>query len=213
MNASSAEPALAESRAEERGERLSDRSLFFRKFLAKGTVISSVAPSSQSLVRCILSYVDFDKPSTIVELGAGTGPLTERILERLQPHHRFVAVENDPDFCEILRRRFPETPLLEANAANISGTLASLGIRKVDYVLSCLPTPNLPKRDMVRLWRWLGEALNPGGLFVQITEVPLYYRNFYNRLFDSVDYSMVWWNIPPGGVYCCAKPRSRSRRR
>ena len=82
------------------------------------------------------------------------------------------------------------------------------GIHKVDYVVSGLPTPNLPRRASARLWSWLREALNPGGAFLQITVAPLLYRPFYDRLFENVEYRMVWWNMPPGGVYICRNPRA-----
>jgi phospholipid N-methyltransferase len=65
---------------------------------------------------------------------------------------------------------------------------------------------------MVSLWRWLSDALEPDGVFVQITVAPLVYRAFYSRLFESVDYRMVWRNVPPGGVYCCAQPRQHLKK-
>lgn len=204
-----AEAALDESLLRQRKARPADFGLFLMKFLAKGRTISSVVPSSRSLVQGVLKLVDFDRPSTIVELGAGTGPVTEQILDRIGPQHRFVAVENDSDFCTILRRRFPEAALLEMDATCVAGPLARMGIHKVDYVLSGLPTPSLPKRSMVNLWRWLRTALGPNGLFIQITVAPLFFKPFYDRLFERVEYRMVWRNVPPGGVYYCSRPRRK----
>lgn len=206
-DAGAAEPAMVESALNGRGRRLSDRGLFLKKFLVKGRTISSAVPSSQAMCQGVLESVDFGRPGTIVELGAGTGPVTEAVLTRLRAHHRFVTVENDPDFCEVLRRRFPETPLIQSDATQIAEPLARMGIHTVDYVLSGLPTPSLSIRAMVRLWRWLQTALAPNGQFIQITVAPVLYRRFYKRLFESVDYRMVWSSIPPGGVYRCARPR------
>lgn len=211
-NVNVVEPALVESTLAPRRARLSDAGLFFSKFMAKGRTISSAVPSSRAMVSEMLDHVDFSHPCTIVELGAGTGPVTEQVVERLRPHHRFVAVENDPDFCEVLRRRFPETALLQIDATRVAEPLSNLGIHKVDYVLSGLPTPNLPPRAQVRLWRWLHESLSPNGVFIQITVVPMIYRGFYKRVFREVDYRMVWLNVPPGGVYRCSKPRQHLRK-
>lgn len=206
-NAGVAETALADSTLTPDKARLSDLVLFFQKFLNKGLTISSAVPSSPSMVATILQHIDFDRPGTIVELGAGTGPITVEILEKLRPHHRFVMVENDPDFCEILQRRFPSTPLIQEDASKLAAPLARLGIKKVDYVVSGLPTPNMPRRSAVRLWQWLQQALTPDGLFIQITNAPLLYRKFYRRLFESAEHETVMLNIPPGGVYRCARPR------
>jgi len=200
-------PALLQSALSTREARLGDRGLFLKKFLNKGRTISSAAPSSKAMAKALVEAVDFSSPGTIIELGAGTGPVTEYILERLRPHHRFVAVENDPDFCEVLRRRFPELTLLEQDATRVAEALRRLGIERVDYVISGLPSPALSPRGIVRLWRWLSEVLAPNGLFVQITIVPLIYRAFYARLFEKVDYRMVWWNMPSGGGYRCSNPR------
>ncbi|MCG8404595.1 MAG: NAD-binding protein [Phycisphaerales bacterium] len=206
-NASLVEPPLVESTLDSRRSRASDFGLFFRKFLSKGRTISSAVPSSRAMATGTLESVDFNRPGTIVELGAGTGPVTEEIIQRLRHHHRFVAVENDPDFCKVLRRRFPETPLIQADATQVMKPLTQMGIHKVDYVISGLPTPNLPARSMILLWKWLREALTPDGLFIQITVAPILYRSFYFRLFESVDYRMVWMNVPPGGIYRCSRPR------
>jgi phospholipid N-methyltransferase len=211
-NANVAEPALVETSLAQRGAKLADFALFFRKFLAKGRTISSAVPSSPALVEGVLRPIDFSKPATIVELGAGTGPVTQEILEQIRPHHRFVAVENDRDFCEVLRRRFPELTLLHADASRVGEPLAKMGIHKVDYVISGLPTPSLPPRAMIRLWRWLAESLSPNGLFIQITVAPVLFKGFYHRLFSNVDYRMVWLNVPPGGVYYCSRPRQHLRK-
>ena len=202
-----ADRIVAETPLETPLTRIADRALFLRKFLAKGRVISSAVPSSRALVNGVLRAVDFSRPCTILELGAGTGPITDEVLTRLRPHQRFVAVENDGDFCDVLRRRFPQLTLLECDATRLAGPLAAQGIHRVDYVLSGLPTPSLPRRGAVRLWRWLRESLAPNGRFIQITVAPLVFRGFYDRLFEQVEYQMVWANVPPGGVYVCSRPR------
>lgn len=207
-NANIADPSFGDPTAARRVSHLADRGLFLKKFLDKGTTISAAVPSSRALVKGVLKPIDFSKPSTIIELGAGTGAVTEEILERLRPHHRFAAVENDHDFCEVLRRRFPEVNILETDATRIREPLAHIGLHKVDYVVSGLPTPNLPRKAAARMWQWLRQSLAPDGLFLQITVAPLIYRGFYERLFESVEYRMVWWNIPPGGVYVCKRPRA-----
>ena len=209
-NANVVEPGLV---SDDRSARLSDFGLFLSKFISKGRQISSAVPSSPAMVAKILDRVDFSRPGAIVELGAGTGPVTEQIICVLRPSHRVGAVENDADFCDVLRRRFPDLTLLQADATKIAEPLENLGIHRVEYVISGLPTPALPKRSLVRLFQWLEKALTPTGVFIQITVVPLVYQRFYRRLFESVDFKMVWLNVPPGGVYYCSRPRQRNGRK
>jgi len=184
-----------------------DYALFFRKWLEKGRGISSAVPSSRTMALKMLEAIDFSRPGVIVELGAGTGAVTEFIVERLRPHHRFVAVENDPEFVEVLRRRFPNQMVIQADATRLAEPLANFGIHRVKYVVSCLPTPAFSKRSIVRFARWVEQSLDADGLFLQLTIAPLIYKGFYERLFEHVNYRMVWRNVPPGGVYHCRTPR------
>ncbi|HPF40406.1 MAG TPA: methyltransferase domain-containing protein [Phycisphaerae bacterium] len=218
MTQKSTEPAVGDSAVfsadlqASRGLPAQDGGIFLKKFLQKGKGISAATPSSRFLSEAVCNVVDFSKPSTIVEVGAGTGAITEVILENLRSHHRFVMLEFDPDFCDILRQRYPSVDLIQGDVGEIEGPLASRGITKVDYVLSGLPTPNLPPRSLAKMMRWLRRSLTPDGVFSQITVIPLYYKSFYKQLFADVQYEMVWLNAPPGGVYYCRSPRRRVRR-
>ncbi|HMR67878.1 MAG TPA: rRNA adenine N-6-methyltransferase family protein, partial [Anaerolineae bacterium] len=97
--------------------------IFLRKFLRHGTQVASVAPSSRRLALALCHYVTPDRPQTILELGAGTGAVTAVVAERMHPHSRLLAVEMDPDFAAVLRRRDPQAQVIEADAAT---TLAHL---------------------------------------------------------------------------------------
>src|SRR3954454_10659346 len=85
---------------------MSDFSLFFGKFLRHGTKIASLAPSSPWLSRATVGNVDWARADVIVELGAGTGPITRVIAKRARPETKVVVLERDADFAAILRERF-----------------------------------------------------------------------------------------------------------
>ena len=92
---------------------MSDFSLFFGKFLKHGTAIASLAPSSRWLSRATIANIDWDRAGVVVELGAGTGPITRELAARAGERTRLVVVERDPDFAEILRDRYSGRPNLE----------------------------------------------------------------------------------------------------
>ena len=85
---------------------MSDFTLFLGKFLKHGTAIASLAPSSRWLSRATVRNVDWDRARVLVELGAGTGPITRVIAEKARPDCRVVVLERDPDFARLLRERF-----------------------------------------------------------------------------------------------------------
>ncbi len=63
-----------------------DFTLFLGKFLKHGTAIASVAPSSRWLSRLTVRNIDWARARALVELGAGTGPITRVIAERRIPN-------------------------------------------------------------------------------------------------------------------------------
>src|SRR5678815_3902792 len=57
----------------------------------------------QNLVRLVADSAGITKDDTVIEIGPGTGTLTEELLERAG---RVIAVEIDRDLSKMLRERF-----------------------------------------------------------------------------------------------------------
>jgi phospholipid N-methyltransferase len=184
-------------------ERRSDFLIFARKFARKGTAIAAIGPSGSLMCNAMTRHIDFSKPGVIVEIGAGTGAITREITRNLRPHHRFISVEIDDDFAEILQSRFPQVEVIRGDATNLEEPLRRLGVQRVQYVFSGLATPHLPLRGQIGLHRWLHRMLDPSGTYMQITFVPRIYHGYYQRHFRHVHYTPIWRNIPPGGVFTC----------
>src|SRR4051794_38731341 len=78
---------------------MSDFLQFFGKFLRHGTTIASLAPSSRWLSRATVRNVDWDRARVLIELGAGTGPITRVLAEKARPDCRVIVLERDQDFA------------------------------------------------------------------------------------------------------------------
>jgi phospholipid N-methyltransferase len=189
--------------ADRRESSLSDTWLFFTKFLRQGTGIAALVPSSRWLAQSAIWGIDFDQARTIVELGAGTGPVTAELLRRAAGRCRVIVLERDADFCARLRRRFPGAEILHADAAHLDRVLAERDIEAVDHFISGLPLPSFPQADRDALLRLVGRRLAPGGTFRQLTGMPWVYHRMYRRYFSEVSFRLVPWNLPPGGTYTC----------
>ncbi len=181
-----------------------NRLLFATKFLKHGTRVASFSPSSRFLARALCRDVDASKPQVIVELGAGTGPVTSIIVDRMHPQSTLVVNEIDPDFCQILRERFPEARVVEGDAATLAEQTSDLP--PVDLIISGLPTPSLPKAVREGVLGWVRSQ--PQATFAQLTVMPWVYKRMYKKLFEKVDFDLVVRNLPPGGVYHCQAPRT-----
>lgn len=182
--------------------------LFLQKFFRHGTRIASVWPSSRFMARASISHADFSSARCIVELGAGTGPITSEIVKRLDTRTQFLALERDPDFVQVLHNRFSASTnmrILQADVGHLDSILSDQGIAPhgVDCFVSGLGTASLPESVRNAMFGAVKKYLHSDGFFSNITEVPLYYLNFYKSIFEHVSFQFVALNMPPGGVYHC----------
>lgn len=192
---------------------MNDNALFLGKFLSQitqGNPIASIAPSSRWLARTTIRNIDWSTTRSIVELGAGTGPITRAIAERAHPDCRVLVVERDHDFLRLLRDRFSERPnleIIEGDARELAGILADRGLDRVDHVVSGLPFPSFRKEQQRALMRSVRSVLRTGGSYNQITELALIYWPLYRRFFERVEFAFEPRNLPPSGAYICRDPR------
>jgi phospholipid N-methyltransferase len=180
-----------------------ERWLFFTKFVRQGTAIAAFAPSSRWLARAATDGIDFTQAQAVIELGAGTGPVTAELVRRGTGRCRVVVIERDSDFCRRLRQRFPATEVVEADVNDLENLLRERHIGKVDHFISGLPLPSFAKIERDRLLHAIGRRLAPGGTFRQITGMPWVYGPLYRKYFDEVSFRLVLRNLPPGGTYLC----------
>jgi phospholipid N-methyltransferase len=192
---------------------MNDHALFLGKFftqLTRGNTIASIAPSSRCLARTTVRNIDWDRASTLIELGAGTGPITRVIAERARPDCRVIVVERDPDFAGLLRQRFgalPNFDIVEGDVRDLAPLLAGFGITQADSIISGLPVPSFPRDLQHALIRMVQSILRPDGTFNQITEIPWVFWPFYRKYFEHVEFAFEPRNLPPSGAYYCRGPK------
>jgi phospholipid N-methyltransferase len=185
---------------------------FIREFLKDPRRTGAIAPSSSHLARAMLARIDFASVETIVEFGAGTGPFSVAILERIRASGRaiaFLAIERNPEFLRILAQRLPPDMVVAGDVRDIARILAERNLPHADYIVSGLPWAAFSAADQDELLGAAASALRPGGSFatfayLQGLLIPAG-RRFAERLratFAQVDRSPnVWRNLPPAFVY------------
>src|SRR5262249_9326762 len=127
---------------------MDDRTLFLGKFLRHGTAIASIAPSSRWLAHATLQNIDWRSARSIIELGAGTGPMTRVIRALAHPECRVLVVERDPDFAELLHARFSERAnfeVIQGDVRDLAALLHDRGFTSADHVVSGLPVPSFAR--------------------------------------------------------------------
>lgn len=185
--------------------------LMLTKFLKQGRTVASFAPSSRYMARSIIRGIDFDKAKCIVELGAGTGPITAELVKHIKAHTKLLTIELDPDMAARLKAKFPMVDVVNGDACEFDKLLADRGFPQVDHVISGLPLPSFPAELRDGIMSSAARTLAPGGTFRQLTVMPWVYYKMYRRYFDDVRFKLVPWNMPPGGVYVCHGYRDQTQ--
>ncbi len=175
-----------------------DKFLFLKEWLKKPKAIGALLPSSTKLVDAIVAEV----PKTakkIVELGAGTGVITESLLHHGFTANQIISIEKNPAFIARLRKKFPEVTFIEGDAKTFMKVYPDLS-HNVDVVISGLPIRLWDKSSLLELENQLYEVLSPNGLFIQFTYQIYQYKSLLSESFELFHLHKVWWNIPPALV-------------
>ena len=84
---------------------LSDTTLFLQEWLANPQRTGSVVPSSRQLAAAMARWLPPDPESFVLELGPGTGAVTEALIKRGLREDRLVAIEHNPKLARLLARK------------------------------------------------------------------------------------------------------------
>ena len=184
-----------------KGIRLDDEMRFIRSWIEKPLAIGAVTPSSKMLARTMAGYVDPEGDGPVVELGPGTGPVTEALIAEGVAPERLVLVEFNPTFCQLLRSRFPAATVLQGDAYGIRRLLTGLLQQPAAAIVSGLPLVTKPIRMRLRLLRDALELLTPGAPFVQFTYAvaPPIPRTVPGVATEASE--RIWMNFPPARVW------------
>lgn len=174
---------------------------FFKSLLDNPLKTGAVSPSSKDLARAMAAQVDLSLPGDIVELGPGTGPVTEALLAHGVPAERLVLIEFNADFVSMLTTRFPGVRVVQGDAYRIRRTLQDVCAGQLAAIISSLPLINRPEADRLRLVHEAFSLLHPEGVFVQFTYSPVSPVPLKGQLIEGTGSRRIWKNLPPARVW------------
>src|ERR1700721_4154250 len=129
----------AQTPGETRRPGLADSARFLKTLVAAPRLTGAVAPSGRALARAMAAAIASPSKGLVVELGPGTGPVTQSLIETGVAPERLVLVEYDPGFCQMLERRFGRVRIIQGDAYDLPGTLAGFAGQPIAAVFSRLP--------------------------------------------------------------------------
>jgi phosphatidylethanolamine/phosphatidyl-N-methylethanolamine N-methyltransferase len=181
--------------------RLDDEVRFIRSWIEKPLSIGAVTPSSRVLARAMAAYVDPNAKGPVIELGPGTGPVTEALVAQGIDPARLILLEFDPTFCRLLRERYPAATVVQGDAYSLKRVLGGHLADPAAAVVSSLPLFTKPLKTRLKLVYEAFALMLPGAPFVQFTYATMApIPKALDRVRAEAS-ERIWMNIPPARIW------------
>ncbi|MEU9393687.1 methyltransferase domain-containing protein [Streptomyces sp. NPDC048324] len=191
----------------------------------------AIAPSGKALARALTDPVrtQASRPLAVLEVGAGTGPVTRALIPHLSGGSRLEIVEANPRFAAQLRGLVTTHPDLVDAPARVS--VHEIFVEQLDtdqrydVIVSGLPLTNFAPDQVERIMARYMDLLHPGGTLTYFAYVgtrrarALTASRDEARRHAAVDEVMaayqrayatgrwtVWANLPPAHVWHLRRP-------
>ncbi|HEY5048143.1 MAG TPA: methyltransferase domain-containing protein [Rhizomicrobium sp.] len=148
---------------------LDDRLTFLRGLIARPGNVGAIAPSSEALARAVAEQADPLQPGPVLELGPGTGVVTEALIARGFAPERIVAIEYDRNLAALVSRHCPGVRVIRGDAFDLERTLGANAGAPFAACISGLPLLNQPMARRRKLMADAFALLAPGAPFIQFS--------------------------------------------
>ena len=174
---------------------------FIKNLLGNPLKTGAIVPSSTELGNAMASFVPLGTDLPVLEIGPGTGVVTQALLDHGVKPEKLVAIEYSADFCTLIRDKFPNIDVINGDGFNVQKTLSSHFETKPRFaaIVSSLPLLNSPKDKRQELLAEVLELLD-GHPFIQFSyglRAPVAAR----RGVSVEKTSWITRNIPPARVF------------
>lgn len=173
--------------------------------------VGALVPSGAALAQAMLDLTLAEPPGHVLEIGAGTGAISQALVRHRQAFASLQLLEANPRLADGLRRRFPETPVHACCASRLDELLPG-PVERLTLV-SSLPFGSLTAADRHRVLAAIARQAS------RTANWRLLQYSYGGRLpFQAVGPAQawtrlhtVWRNLPPATLWQLA-PRQRAGR-
>lgn len=175
--------------------------LFFRQWLRSPKSMGAVIPSSRVLARAVTEAVHWRPGQHVIELGAGTGAISQGLIDSGLPPEALMMIELDRPLFEYLRERFPAVRVVNGDATRLSDILGQQGITEVGTVISGLPMVTMPLAFQRAVIHQSLEVLGADGRLLQYSYSPISPVPARKLGVDAKLVKFVVRNVPPATLW------------
>jgi phospholipid N-methyltransferase len=151
---------------------LGHRWRFLSRYLRDPNTVGAVVPSSRSLAEAVSEpFLTSSGPANVLEVGAGTGPVTRYLGTILREGDTLDVCEINHDFADLLERDVLSNARFAPLVAKGRVRLLRLPVQELpndkqyDFVISGLPLTAFELRDVLDVFEVIRRCLKPGGVF------------------------------------------------
>ncbi|ROO32958.1 class I SAM-dependent methyltransferase [Salinisphaera orenii] len=181
----------------------SDARLLMRLWLRAPLTIATAAPSGRAVCAALITDARA-ADGIIVELGAGTGPVTTALLAAGVAPERLLAVEANPTLHARLCERVGTRLAALHDATDLPALFADRGVQRVAAIVSTLPILNFaPTAQRAVLDGCFAQA-DPEASFTQITYLPgspVPRARLAAWGYRAEVARFIWRNLPPATIW------------
>jgi len=187
------------------GSDISNVGLFFRRWLANPLQMGSIVPSSPALCRKLVEQTHYAPDEAVIELGAGTGVVSQALLHGGLPPERLFVVEIVRDMAQHLRAELPGANIIEGDARRLPALIPEQWRGKIGTVVVGIPLVLLPVEEQRRFVDAI-EAFAPTHGFIMYTYS--LFSPLKHKALGFVGKREAWTplNVPPASVWRYTRP-------
>jgi len=181
---------------------------FFIHFVKNLKKTGAVAPSSKFLARDLveplenlLAHNEEATPFNILELGPGTGPLTNEIVKILRPDDHLDLVEVQEKFFKIVSKKYRGKNI----SVHFRDFLKFEPEKRYKFIFSSLPYDNMARPVIRKIWQKKLSLCTKDAYICYIKYIK--FRKFKSEFEEEIvntykqDKKLILRNLPPANVY------------
>ena len=194
------------------GKKIKDQILLWKELGRAPRAMGTLCASSPFLARAMAAPLkSHSLKGQIIELGAGTGPVTHALLRQGVARESLVVIEYSSALVTCLQERFQGLNVLCCSAENLSNCLDLS--TPISAIVSSLPFRSLPKSVAEKIMQEIEDVLAPGGLYIQFTYAILGEMPMVPKSFKRIKSNVVLCNLPPAKVDVFQNMRAENLKR
>jgi phospholipid N-methyltransferase len=172
--------------------------LFARETVRNPRVMGTCWSSSPNLANAIAAFVP-DQEGIVIELGSGTGIVTDALLKYGIAAERLISIEQSPELTKHVRKRCPNVRVINGDALDLEELLGD-DFKRVTTIVSSLPFRSLPHAVRHGIIKQIDQALPKNGLLIQFTYDLTGRSMSLPSHLKRVSHKIIWGNFPPARI-------------